>query len=112
MISVLMSVGDDERDAGAAIALQPVMDDKLQSGRQVAIAGAGIGEQGFVLAEEEKDKWLLVVGAGRLAQDDEVRVELMDLPLRNLHALGILRVPVGGKRAALEVAAVGLGELS
>jgi hypothetical protein len=35
----------------------------------------------------------------------------MHLPLRNLHALGILRVPVGGKRTAFEVAAVGLGEL-
>src|ERR1700733_11346212 len=111
MISMLVSMGDDERDASAAIALEPVVDDKLQSGRQVAIARASIGKQGFVLAEQEEDKGLLIIGAGRLAQDDEVRVVLMHLPLRNLHALGILRVPVGGKRTALEVAAVGLEEL-
>jgi hypothetical protein len=54
---------------------------------------------------------IFIAGAWGLAQDDETGVVLMHPPPRNLHALGILRVPVGGMRAALEVAAVGLKEL-
>src|SRR5262249_22048001 len=49
--------------------------------------------------------------ASGLAQDVEVGVVLMHLPLGNLHAPGAARLPFCRQHAVLEVAAVRLSEL-
>jgi hypothetical protein len=107
-----MGVGNDDGDALAMIALEPVMHHMLQLGRQVAVARAGIPEQSALCAEDQIEKRHLRIRAAGLAQDEEVGIVLMHLPLGNFHALRSAGGPLCGKRAALQVAAVGIGKLA
>src|SRR5580698_5153080 len=69
MVVMGVRVSHDYRDAGAVVALKPVMHDMLKCGREVAVARARVPEQSTILAEEEKEEWHLRIGASGLTKD-------------------------------------------
>src|SRR5271154_6171500 len=111
VVRVGVGVDHDQRNAGASLAYQPIRYDTVQLRCKVAMARASIEEHRPVLAEEEKDEWLFVIGTSRLSQQIQVRVVLMPLPLRYFHALRPRRLPLPRKPPALYSCSADLSDL-
>src|SRR5260370_40146832 len=71
----------------------------LQGRHKVPVTRSCIEEQGSLFSEEQIKKWLLIVSTAGLPQNEQVRVVLVHLPLRHLHALRASCVPGQGKLA-------------
>src|SRR6266702_6935500 len=101
----------DDRNAGAMVALKPVMHHALERWGQVAIARAGVPEQAAIFAEDQVEERHLCIRATGLPQDIEVRVVFMDLPLGHFHAFWATGLPMLRKDSALEITTVRFGKL-
>ena len=111
VVAVRVGVGHDEWDGVAVVALQPFRDQLLRDGGGVARARAGVHEQGAVTAEEEVEEGLFVVGAAGFAEDVEIGIVFVDLPIGNLQAVGAAGDPRGGERAGFHGGRSRLGRL-
>ena len=100
VVAMRVGVSDDEGDGLALIALQPAGDQLLRDGGGIARARAGVYEQCALIPEEEVEEGLLVVGAAGFAEDVEVGIVFVDLPIGNLQAVGTAGDP-GGREGAL-----------
>src|SRR5713101_7281853 len=62
------------------------------------MAGAGVLEQSFVCTKKQVQERLLEVCASGFAQNVEIRIVFVNLPVRNLRALRTARDPIRGQR--------------
>src|ERR1700758_2907692 len=97
-----------EGNALPRVALQPIVNSLLQGRDEIAVARARVQQERFHRPEEQIEERLLVVGASRLAQDKQVWIVLMHLPLRHLHAPGAARFPPERKNSAFDGAPIRL----
>ena len=102
VVAVRVGVGHDERDGVALVALQPLGDQLLRDGGGVARARAGVHQQGALAAEEKIEEGLLVIGAAGFAEDVEIGIVFVDLPVGNFQAVGAAGDPGGGEGALLD----------
>jgi hypothetical protein len=111
VVAVAVGVHDEQGDGGAVIAFEPFGDDVLDDFAGSGLTGAGVLEEGAVAAKDEIEKRLLIVGAPGLAEDVEVLIVFVDLPVRDLDAAGSAGDPGFGENAWLDGSAIGLGDL-
>ena len=111
VIAVGVGVRDDERDRGAVIALAPVVQDGGDGARGLGLAGTGIFKQSAVAAEDQIEKRLFVIRAAGFAEDVEVFVVLMNLPIGDLDAIGAAGDPVIRQGARAHARSIGLRSL-
>ena len=108
MIVVRMRVADNQRRRFSVIAPGPLVDDARNRGRDVRFTRAGVDQQGLFAAEEKIQEGLLVIDAAVLAQNVEVGIVGVNLPLRRVAAGGPAGAPGLGKFAGADAAAIGL----
>ena len=94
-------MSDDQRDRAVAGTLPPQPHEANHRGRQVVVrAVAGVEQQRAVVAEQQEHEWFLVAGARRLPEHVQIAIDLVDVPVRDLHAGAGLGVPAGGDQVA------------
>ena len=93
------------------IYLQPTINQPVHGFARSRVAGAGIPEQCFLGTEDEIDKWLFVVAAGRLAEHIEIWVVLVNVVFLHLHAARSRRGPTARKDPWFESRAIWLRRL-
>lgn len=102
MIAVTMTVRDDEIDRLSVMSSEPGPDERVDGRGHVDVTGAGVQEQRTVIAEHQVEKRLLVVRAGCLAKDVEVRVVRSHAKWWNAGTVSAAGVPVGVQRSRFE----------
>src|SRR5215510_2680910 len=86
MVAMGMGVGDYELDGLALGSGKPLVDYLIHHLSNTGFACASVKEQGFILAEEEIQKRLLIIGAPGLPKNIEVLVIFVNLEFWDLHA--------------------------
>ena len=111
VIAMAVGVDDHSLDGLAAFAKEPAIDHLIIDSFHIDLASAGVNEGYFVVAEDDVEEGLFVVGAAGFAEDVEVWIVFVDLPVGDLHAFGAAGDPMGREDAGFDVRAIGLGNL-
>ncbi len=108
VIAVAMRMDHDQRDRRVIFLLRPFGEQIHDERRRLYLARPGVLEQGFILTEDQIQKRLFGVYAAGLAQDVEVVVVGVDLPVWHGKTVRTARLEGSGQCAGLETRAVRL----
>ena len=102
VVPMAVRVGDYKRDGATLILGEPSRDQLLSELGRVAFAGAGVDQQGSLLAENQVEERFLVMRAPGFTEDVEGRVVFVYLPCGELEAVSFSSIPGGGQGARFD----------
>src|ERR1700682_5958364 len=111
MIASLVRVGAQKRDRLPAVTTTPFHDSLVHNLCDIRLSSPGVLEQCTLLAEEKVQEWLFVVGTSGFAQDIEIWIVSVHLPLRHRRAIRSASDPLRGEYAPFQPCAIRLGRL-
>src|SRR6516165_2527737 len=111
MVAVSMGVRDYQRHRLALVSPEPGVNHNTYVTAYFGLARASVEQKRLILAEEQVEKWLLIVGAARLAYYIEVLVVLVNLELRYFYAFGSAKQPGTWQYTSPDSCPIGLRRL-